>query len=112
LLKEYVVSALLCAKTIFLQQSRRIAPYMGLARPVDMPRFLASVGPIQEEPQMARKITAKQPFKSQPTRGESKAQVTDRAFREIVKAETKARNRKTAKLRQARLKQHKETVCQ
>lgn len=58
---------------------------------------------------MATQTTAKNLFKPQVSKPESRAQATDRAFRGIVSAETKARNRKTERLRQARLRQAKES---
>jgi len=59
---------------------------------------------------MASKFTAETLFKPQPSRGESKAQATDRAYRVIVDAEAEARNRKTERLREARLRQAKDRV--
>jgi len=42
-------------------------------------------------------------FRTKGTSAENKAATTDRAFREIVEAEARTREAKTARLRQARL---------
>ncbi|MCG6859025.1 MAG: hypothetical protein LJE67_13275 [Salaquimonas sp.] len=54
---------------------------------------------------MARKITTKNLFKPAPSKGESKAQITDRAVKQITDIEVEKRNAKTERLRKARLAQ-------
>ena len=44
-------------------------------------------------------------FRPVPSRSETKAEITDRTAREIIKTETERRNAKTERLRAARLEQ-------
>lgn len=54
---------------------------------------------------MARKITAKNLFK--PTQNETKAGVTDKAYRVILTAQEQAREEKTERLKRARERKSK-----
>lgn len=52
------------------------------------------------------------PFRPVGSRGDSKAQTTDQAFRAIVSADAKRREAITAKLRQARLEQEAKAAAE
>lgn len=52
------------------------------------------------------------PFRPVASRGDSKTQTTDQAFRAIVSADAKRRKAITAKLRQARLEQEAKAVAE
>jgi hypothetical protein len=74
------------------------------------PGFFVFAGQNSKEMQMTTESTTKNLFKPPVSKAESKAQATDRAFREIVNAEESARSKKTEKLREARLKQTREAA--
>lgn len=60
---------------------------------------------------MNRDLAAHSLFKPKPSKGESKAEITDHAARAIIDDEAARREAKTAKLRQARMEYEKQLAA-